>query len=86
MLYWPLGGWQVCTLVPVTTFVISILSGYNMSRLEVVGAVVTMATLVSNNLYQRNILRKPRSARPPGDRRENHPVPMSAPPSNQAGR
>src|SRR5437867_1574554 len=52
----PINGILFINLVPVTTFVISILSGYNMSKLEVVGAVVTIAALVSNNLYQRNIL------------------------------
>ena len=53
----PINGILFINLVPVTTFVISILSGYNMSKLELVGAVVTIAALVSNNLYQRNILR-----------------------------
>jgi drug/metabolite transporter (DMT)-like permease len=53
----PINGILFINLVPVTTFVISILSGYNMSKLEVVGAVVTIAALVSNNLYQREILR-----------------------------
>jgi len=47
--------------VPVTTFVISILSGYNMSKLEVTGAIITIAALVSNNLYQRKLsVRRPR--------------------------
>ncbi|MGH7278868.1 MAG: EamA family transporter, partial [Candidatus Rokuibacteriota bacterium] len=59
----PINGILFINLVPVTTFVISILSGYNMSRLEVVGAVVTIAALVSNNLYQRRRLRS-RSAVP----------------------
>lgn len=49
----PINGILFINLVPVTTFVISILSGYTMSTLEVVGAVVTIAALVSNNLYQR---------------------------------
>jgi drug/metabolite transporter (DMT)-like permease len=53
----PINGILFINLVPVTTFVISILSGYNMSTLEVVGAVVTIAALVSNNLYQRKLLR-----------------------------
>src|SRR2546421_303788 len=52
----PINGILFINLVPVTTFVISILSGYHMSKLEVVGAVVTIAALVSNNLYQRTIL------------------------------
>ncbi len=53
----PINGILFINLVPVTTFVIAILSGYNMSTLEVVGAVVTIAALVSNNLYQRKLLR-----------------------------
>jgi hypothetical protein len=52
----PINGILFINLVLVTTFVISILSGYNMRKLEVVGAVVTIAALVSNNLYQQKIL------------------------------
>lgn len=46
--------------MPVTTFIISIRSGYNMSKLEVIGAILTIAALVSNNLYQRNVIRAER--------------------------
>lgn len=53
----PINGILFINLVPVTTFVISVLAGYTMSRLEVAGAVVTIAALMSNNLYQRRILR-----------------------------
>ena len=53
----PINGILFINLVPVTTFAIAILSGYNMSTLEVVGAVVTIAALVSNNLNQRRVLR-----------------------------
>jgi drug/metabolite transporter (DMT)-like permease len=56
----PINGILFINLVPVTTFVIATLSGYNMGKLEVVGAVVTIAALVSNNLYQRKILRRKR--------------------------
>lgn len=49
----PINGILFINLVPVTTFVIAILSGYDMSPLKVVGAVVTIAALVANNLYQR---------------------------------
>ena len=52
----PLNGILFINLVPVTTFVISILFGYHMSTLEVVGAGATIAALVSNNLYQRTLL------------------------------
>ena len=53
----PINGILFINLVPVITFVTWIVSGYNMSKLEVVGAVVTIAALVSNDLYQQNILR-----------------------------
>lgn len=45
----PINGILFINLVPVTTFVISILSGYHMSKLEVTGAIITIAALVSNN-------------------------------------
>ncbi|HEY7651797.1 MAG TPA: hypothetical protein VIG07_03155 [Methylomirabilota bacterium] len=61
----PIKGILFINLVPVTTFVISIRSGYNMSKLEVTGAIVTIAALVSNNLYQRKLIRA-RSAIPAG--------------------
>jgi drug/metabolite transporter (DMT)-like permease len=51
----PINGILFINLVPVTTFVISIMFGYHMSKLEVAGAVVTIVALVSNNLYQRSI-------------------------------
>ena len=53
----PINGILFINLVPVTTFVISILSGYNMSKLEVTGTIITIAALVSNNLYQRKLIR-----------------------------
>ena len=49
----PINGILFINLVPVTTFVIAVLWGYAMSRLEVAGAVVTIAALVANNLHQR---------------------------------
>ncbi|MGH7253472.1 MAG: hypothetical protein ACREIE_06690, partial [Nitrospiraceae bacterium] len=53
----PINGILFINLVPVTTFVISVLPGYSLNRLEVVGTMVTIAALVSNNLYQRRLLR-----------------------------
>ena len=61
----PINGILFINLVPVTTFAISILSGYNMSKLEVTGAIITIAALVSNNLYQRKLIRT-KSATPAG--------------------
>ena len=53
----PINGILFINLVPVTTFVISTLSGYEIGELEVVGATVTITSLVLNNLYQRAALR-----------------------------
>ena len=53
----PINGILFINLVPVTTFVIAVLSGYYMSRLEVTGAIITIAALASNNLYQRKLIR-----------------------------
>jgi drug/metabolite transporter (DMT)-like permease len=53
----PINGILFINLVPVTTFIVSIYYGYNMSKLEVVGAVITIAALVANNLYQRKVIR-----------------------------
>src|SRR5215813_15523790 len=61
----PINGILFINLVPVTTFVISVLAGYNMSKLEVTGAIITIAALVSNNLYQRKLIRT-KSATPAG--------------------
>ena len=61
----PINGILFINLVPVTTFAISILSGYTMSKLEVTGAIITIAALVSNNLCQRKLIRT-KSAIPTG--------------------
>ena len=61
----PINGILFINLVPVTTFAIAILSGYNMSKPEVTGAIITIAALVSNNLYQRKLVRA-KSAMPGG--------------------
>jgi drug/metabolite transporter (DMT)-like permease len=58
----PINGILFINLVPVTTFAIAIASGYALSPPEVVGAVVTIAALVSNNLHQRRVLRGRRTA------------------------
>ena len=50
----PINGSLFINLVPVTTFVIAIPSGYDMTALEAAGAVVTIAALVSNDRYQRS--------------------------------
>lgn len=42
-------------LVPVTTFVISIIQGYQISLFEFIGAIVTIASLIANNLYIRKL-------------------------------
>jgi drug/metabolite transporter (DMT)-like permease len=52
----PINGILFINLVPVTTFIISAATGYRVSKPEIMGAVVTIVALVSNNLYQRGIL------------------------------
>jgi len=59
----PINGILFINLVPVTTFVIAILAGYDMSRVEMIGAVITIAALASNNLYRRRGARNESSAR-----------------------
>ncbi len=58
----PINGILFINVVPVTTFLISILSGYSMSQLELIGAGITIGALVSNNLHQRNLLRNKSAA------------------------
>jgi drug/metabolite transporter (DMT)-like permease len=58
----PINGILFISFVPLTTFVISILSGYNMSSREAIGAAITIGALVSNNLYQRRIIRSKSAA------------------------
>jgi hypothetical protein len=54
----PINGILFINMVPVTTFIISGVSGYRVSTLEIIGAVLTITALVSNNLYQRRFLRE----------------------------
>lgn len=49
----PINGILFMNMVPITTFVISVIKGYNLSTLEFVGAFITIVSLVANNLYLR---------------------------------
>ncbi|WP_129044793.1 DMT family transporter [Companilactobacillus metriopterae] len=52
----PINGILFMNLVPITSFVISIINGYHVSRFELLGVAITIAALVLNNLYNRYIL------------------------------
>ena len=54
----PINGILFINLVPLTTFVIALASGYAMTKPELIGGAITTAALISNNLYQRTILRQ----------------------------
>lgn len=49
----PNNGILFMNMVPITTFIISIINGYNMSTVEVLGALITIASLIINNIYLR---------------------------------
>lgn len=49
----PMNGSLFMNLVPIVTFIISALLGYQMTPIELLGSVITITALVSNNLYQR---------------------------------
>ena len=42
-------------LVPVTTFVITAIQGYRLTVFELVGALLTIASLIGNNFYIRKV-------------------------------
>lgn len=49
----PLNGILFMNLVPIASFVITIIGGYRLSAFEVLGCLITIAALVGNNLYSR---------------------------------
>jgi len=40
-------------LVPVVTFVIEVMQGYNLSVIELLGAIITIVSIILNNVLQR---------------------------------
>lgn len=54
----PMNGSLFMNLVPIVTFIVSIILGYEMTVIEILGSIVTIASLGSNNLYQRRTISK----------------------------
>lgn len=54
----PLNGILFMNLVPITSFVITIIGGYTVSWFELAGCAITIAALVGNNLYGRYAAKK----------------------------
>lgn len=52
----PMNGLLFINLVPIITIIIAVSSGYKVCLMEVIGAIITIAALISNNLYQRKIV------------------------------
>jgi drug/metabolite transporter (DMT)-like permease len=49
----PINGILFMNLVPITSFVIKIINGYQVSLFEISGCCITIAALIGNNLYNR---------------------------------
>ena len=49
----PINGILFMNLVPITSFVISIVNGYKISAFELAGVSITILALVGNNIYNR---------------------------------
>ncbi|MFJ7931820.1 DMT family transporter [Peribacillus sp. NPDC096448] len=55
----PINGILFMNMVPITTFIISIINGYNMPTVEVLGALITIVSLIVNNIYLRRQAKLP---------------------------
>lgn len=51
----PINGILFMNMVPITTFIISVIQGYHLTVFELVGALITIASLIGNNLYIRKL-------------------------------
>lgn len=49
----PKNGSLFMNLVPIVTFVIEVFSGYKISKIEILGALLTISAIVLNNLISR---------------------------------
>jgi drug/metabolite transporter (DMT)-like permease len=49
----PINGILFMNLVPVTTFIISLIQGANFKAIELIGALITICSLIANNIYTR---------------------------------
>ncbi|WP_102349236.1 DMT family transporter [Bacillus sp. Marseille-P3661] len=54
----PINGILFMNLVPITTFIISVIQGYHLTIFELVGALITIASLVANNIYIRKLTKQ----------------------------
>ncbi|WP_226528763.1 DMT family transporter [Metabacillus niabensis] len=52
----PTNGILFINLVPITTITISVIQGYQISSIEIVGTLIIISSLIMNNLYQRKML------------------------------
>lgn len=51
----PINGSLFMNIVPVTTFVVSIMQGTHFKTVELIGALITICSLVANNVYIRSM-------------------------------
>ncbi|MFE0561808.1 EamA family transporter [Priestia megaterium] len=51
----PINGIVFMNMVPVTTFIITVIQGYHLTVFELVGALITITSLIGNNLYIRKL-------------------------------
>ncbi|KAB7707265.1 EamA family transporter [Bacillus aerolatus] len=51
----PINGIVFMNLLPVTTFVISVIQGYELSLFELAGMMIVILSLIANNLYIRKV-------------------------------
>ncbi len=59
----PMNGSLFINLVPLVTFLIAIINGYQVSNMEIAGALITISALVCNNLYQRRMQAQKQNSR-----------------------
>ncbi|MBQ6886760.1 MAG: DMT family transporter [Lachnospiraceae bacterium] len=53
----PINGTLFMNLVPIVTFIVSVILGYQITGIEIIGSIITISALISNNMYQRNIMK-----------------------------
>lgn len=54
----PINGILFINFVPITTFIISMFQGYQMTMYDFIGTLLVIVAIVANNLYQRNEVSK----------------------------
>lgn len=53
----PLNGTLFMNLVPIVTFIVSMILGYKITIIEILGSGLTIGALISNNIYQRSLIK-----------------------------